>query len=208
MANQSPMSREEPAGEEPLPGVRRDALSGAAFVALGLFLAVASWRMPRLEHRDINPYTVPGLVPGVLGVILLVLGAVLLGRSLAAGRRLFARKERPGAAEGGIGSAGRLAVTLLLTVGYAAGLVGRIPFEWATFLFVFLFVLAFEWNRPSPDGENSYSWIRRVDAVFARAFGASAGARVKSAVAAAALAFGVALAVAYLFQDVFRIRLP
>jgi putative tricarboxylic transport membrane protein len=42
----------------------------------------------------------------------------------------------------------RLVACLALTIGYAAGLVGQIPFWLATALFVFAFILAFEW-RPS-----------------------------------------------------------
>jgi hypothetical protein len=64
---------------------RADFLTGLAFVALGIAVFWASLDMPRFADREINPYTVPGLVPGALGVIILVLGGVLFLRATLAG---------------------------------------------------------------------------------------------------------------------------
>ncbi len=207
MASDSPNDTEG-GGTVPSPPMPRlDLVSGAAFSGLGLFLAVESWRMARLEHRDISPYTVPGMVPGVLGVIVLVLGLVLLARAAAKGGwRLRGEGDASPGSESG-GAAGKLMLTLALTLGYAAGLVGRVPFAWATFVFLFLFVLIFEWNQPAGDG-NRYALVRRIDAVFIRAFGETAGLRVKTGVAAALLAAVVSIGVMFVFQEVFRIRLP
>jgi hypothetical protein len=95
-------------------------------------VVLESLRMPRLENLNINPYTVPGLVPGILGVVLLILGTVLLIRSiLRGGWRISA-----GSASFGLlrhKGLQRLLLALLLTLGYAAILVGRLPFWLATF---------------------------------------------------------------------------
>lgn len=172
------MTGEAPS-ESPKPGMpRADFWTGLAFALLGLAAVWASLEMPRFEERNINPYTVPGLVPGVLGAIILVLGAVLLVRATVAG----------GWRLGGTGLAGgpgmrRLVLSLILCLGYAAGLVGRIPFPLATFLFVAIFVLLLEW----PDSRG-----RRI-------------ARV-----AIALIYGAAIsaAVTFVFQEIFLVRLP
>ena len=37
--------------------------------------------MDRLENQDINPYTIPGLLPGLLGIVMTILGALLAARS-------------------------------------------------------------------------------------------------------------------------------
>ena len=70
---------------ETRPLVRADLITGAVFAALGIAVLVESWNMPRLEERSINPWTVPGLVPGLLGVIIAMLGVILAVRSVLAG---------------------------------------------------------------------------------------------------------------------------
>jgi riboflavin transporter FmnP len=157
---------------------RADFLTGLALVALGLAVVWASLEMPRFEDRNINPYTVPGLVPGVLGVIILGLGATLLVRAaLAGGWRLT------GTTLAGGPGVRRLLLSLVLCLGYAAGLIGPMPFWLATFLFVAAFVLLLEW----PQG---------------------AGRRI--ARLATALVYGAAIsaAVTLVFQEVFLVRLP
>ncbi len=121
---------------------RADLAFGSLLIALGLGIVALSWQMPRFADQGVNPWSVPGLVPGILGVVILILALALVGRSI---RRL--------AAAGGAGDApgpltglslARIALTLLLTLVYAAGLVGHLPFWLATFLFVAAFVFLFE----------------------------------------------------------------
>ncbi len=119
-------------------GLTRDRAFGLGWVALGLGIVVESWRMDRLEAQHINPWTVPGLVPGLLGVLLAVFGLVLLLR-------------RPVAAEdAGPLESWRAALAVLLCLGFGAGLVGSgMPFWAAAFLFVLLAITLFEWpDRP------------------------------------------------------------
>ena len=162
---------------------RADFATALVLIALGIAVVVESLRMPRFEHLNINPYTIPGLVPGVLGAVILGLGALLLVRAARAGGWHLAT-----------GSSGswlrdqsvrRLLLAVTLCLGYAAGLVGRLPFWLATFLFVAGFVVLFEW--PLADDRNQR--IRRV--AFALVFGAL-----------------IAAAVTLVFQKVFLVRLP
>ena len=50
----------------------RRAELGTALIwfGLGAAIAVASWRMDRLGHLGINPWSVPGLTPGAIGTIM------------------------------------------------------------------------------------------------------------------------------------------
>ena len=60
---------------EPADGAAvRRAVRALGLVTLGVGTVVESWRMPRLEEMNINPYTVPGLVPGIVGTVLAILG--------------------------------------------------------------------------------------------------------------------------------------
>ena len=53
---------------------------GLVWLVLGAGAVVESWRMDRLEAQGINPYTAPGLLPGLLGAVMVVLGAALAVR--------------------------------------------------------------------------------------------------------------------------------
>lgn len=163
------------------PLVRADFITGLAIVALGGAALVLSLEMPRFEDREIDPYTIPGLVPAILGGILLALGLVLTVRAARAGGWRFG----PGSAWGADDrpTALRVALTIALTVGYAAGLVGLLPFWLATFLFALAFVVVFEWAK-------------------------GAEGRVRRIAFAVLYATALAAAVTYVFQEIFLVRLP
>ena len=83
----------------------------------------------------------------ILLIALAVAALLLLLRSV---RRL--RTAAPGQAAAGDGaiaerpSRRNLLLALALTVGYAVGLIGQVPYEIATGAFVFLFIAVFEWE--------------------------------------------------------------
>jgi hypothetical protein len=75
----------------------RDDVIALVLMAFGAFVLYESARMPRFEHLAVNPYTVPGLVPGFLGAALLLFGLVMLSRSLVTSRRPDPRAEEDAA---------------------------------------------------------------------------------------------------------------
>ena len=163
--------------------VRADLVTGLVLLALGLATVVESLRMPRFEHLNINPYTVPGLVPGGLGAVILVLGALLFLRAARAGSwRAGGARAAGWSTDPGVR---RLLLAIGLCVGYAALLVGRLPFWLATFLFIAGFVVLFEWPLATSRAER----MRRL--AFALLFGAV-----------------ISAAVTFVFQEIFLVRLP
>ena len=150
------------------PSARADLVSALAWIALGAAIVYGSWSMDRLERFGAKLYTAPGLVPGVLGLVLLVLGTLLGARALRRGITTSLRLDLGGST----------LLVLALCLGYALGLVGRMPFWLATFLFVAGFIAVFE-----------YPSVRRM------AIGVVYGA-------------ATALAVTLLFESVFLVRLP
>lgn len=162
---------------------KADFVTSVVLILLGLGTLIESAAMPRFENLKIEPYTVPGIVPGVLGLLLTLLGAVLFVRACANGgwrlepRRAVALFLSP--------DNKRLTIGLVLTLGYAAGLVGQVPYWLATVIFVFLFTGIYEWSH-----------------------GEGAKARVKRLVTAGLLAVAVAIAVTVVFQEIFLVRLP
>ena len=88
--------------------------------------SIGSWRMDRLEHMHINPYTAPGLVPGMLGAFIALFGLVMAIRAVRAGalhggaaQRRRADLQRP-----------RRDCRAALCLAFAAGLVGHGPPFW------------------------------------------------------------------------------
>lgn len=127
----------ETAGTSP----RDDVVGGLLWMLLGLVILIASWRMDRLEAQDINPYTIPGLVPGLLGLGMMFFAALMLARGWRAGG-LHAASISGSESKTAYG---RLALALILCIGYAVVLLGRVPFWLAASLFVStsIFVLRF-----------------------------------------------------------------
>ncbi len=125
---------------------RADFVTSVVLLVFSVALVVESYRMPRLEDQGINPWSAPGVVPGFLGVILLLLAIGLFIRSLA--RRGYVFDVSSENIRGSLFSpeSGRLVLTLVLCIGYAGGLLGRVPYWLATFVFVGLFVAIFEWK--------------------------------------------------------------
>ena len=63
------------------PSPRASCAAASAWTVFGIAVLAISWRMDRLEAQHINPYTVPGLLPGLLGIVTILLGGLLALRS-------------------------------------------------------------------------------------------------------------------------------
>ncbi len=120
---------------------RADRLGGAVWMAFGLAVLVGAWRMDRFESMGANLYSAPGLVPGIYGLLMVVLGAVLAWRSLKAGDAARASAEPL--------LNRRVGWMLLLSLAYAALAVGRAPFGISTAVFVTAFCWVFNDQAPA-----------------------------------------------------------
>ncbi len=115
---------------------RSDRTDAVAWLLLGAVTVVGAWRMDRLDNQDVPPFGAPGLLPGLLGVLLVLMGGVLLLQSLRA---------PPGpAGEGLLGPApGRALWVMGLCVVFGAVLVGHgLPFWAASTVFVAVAILS------------------------------------------------------------------
>jgi hypothetical protein len=168
------------------PFARADLITGVILVVFGLAALAESYGMPRLEERNINPWTVPGMVPGMLGIIIALLGAILALRSLAAGalhpRSIVLSSEDETERKAG---RWRLRMCCLLCFVYAVVLVGHIPFWIATGIFVLTFIIVFEWQA---NDERS--------------------ARLRKLAFAGGIAALAATIIPYTFETLFLVRLP
>ncbi|GAC1327614.1 MAG: tripartite tricarboxylate transporter TctB family protein [Beijerinckiaceae bacterium] len=160
---------------------RDDVVGGLLWMLLGVVILVASWSMDRLEAQDINPYTIPGLLPGLLGFAMMFVAALMLAR----GWRHGGLQAVASAVDEHKTAYGRLALALMLCIGYAVVLLGRVPFWLAASLFVStsIFVLRFA--------------ELRAKAQIAR-----------GAVTAIAIGIGSGALVTIVFEKLFLVRLP
>jgi hypothetical protein len=72
---------------------RSDFWQGVGWMVLGAAVLVGSITMDRLEQQHINPYTIPGLLPGFLGIAMILLGGIVAVRSWRRGA--FAQPRLP-----------------------------------------------------------------------------------------------------------------
>jgi hypothetical protein len=176
-ATASSASHPESAGTSP----RDDVIGGLLWMLLGLVILIASWRMDRLEAQDINPYTIPGLVPGLLGLGMMFFGTLMLARGCRNGG-LHAVSISGSESKTAYG---RLALALILCIGYAVVLLGRVPFWLAASLFVStsIFVLRFAELRAKAQ-------------------------LLRGATTAIVIGIGSGALVTILFEKIFLVRLP
>ena len=190
---------------------RSDLFASLILIAFGAVVSFESWRMPRFESIGGSAYSAPGLVPGILGAVIALFGAIMLMRYLVNRKAPAATEPRVPVADAtleelvpdaddralsqdiavtvGEGleqpSDARMLWALGLSVVFAAIMVGRMPFWVATFLFVFSFIVVFE-RRTYTDSRKTTMGI----------------------LIAAAIAGAAAFAVPFVFEEVFLVNLP
>jgi hypothetical protein len=170
-----------------------DRVGGLIWIAFGAAVIYGSWTMDRLESLGIPPATAPGVVPGLLGLGIVIFGLVLvLRREPVAPPGAAATTGTPTAAEATpIPQAGdfhwkRVLLSWLLCMSYGAVLLGGGMHYWIlTAGFLFLHVLLLDETERLPASPTP----RRL-------------------VTAAILAPAVATAVMLVFERIFLVRLP
>jgi Tripartite tricarboxylate transporter TctB family len=174
----------EPTPEELRAQATSDLRDALGWLVFGVAVLVGSIRMDRLEAQHINPYTVPGLLPGLLGLVTILLGVLLAMRSWGRGARL----------SGGPRFAvdwptlRRLAVVIGLILIYTVALLGRgLPFWLVSALYVTASIVLLQAPQRALAGRG-VSWR---DWAFAAAVGIGSG-----------------IVIQYVFQELFLVRLP
>ena len=176
--------RGDPRHGDPKVTARSELIQAAGWTALGAAALIGSLRMDRLESQHINPYTVPGLLPGLLGLTMMLLGILLALRSWRRG----ALEARHAVFDFNPAEARRVALVLVLCIAFGVGLVGHgLPFWVAAAIFVSVAIIALQRRSPA-DGGRRFSMR---DVVVAIVIGLCAGG-----------------AITLVFERVFLVRLP
>lgn len=183
MAEHDPFAPVELTPAEAQAVAASDLRAALGWIVFGAAVLIGALTMDRLESQGINPYTVPGLLPGLLGIVAILLGAMLAVRSWRRGGTL-----RQGGLALDRAEVRRLAIVLALILVYAVMLVGHgMPFWLASAIYVSASILALQQPQRS-DGSRRVS-VR--DVAFALVVGIASGAIIT-----------------YVFQDLFLVRLP
>lgn len=114
---------------------KADRITAVVLLALGAAMTWGGFVMDRLEIRQIHPSSIPGLLPIILGAVLMVC-AVLLALTAD-------KTEREAAEAAAAGSWPNFAFTALWSCVFALALVGRLPFAAASALYIFGFTAWF-----------------------------------------------------------------
>jgi hypothetical protein len=174
-----------PTPHPPEVGPRSDFFAALGWMALGGAILIGSWTMDRLKNQDVNPYTVPGLLPGLLGIAMMLLGSWLLLRSWRQGA--LRRPAAPDSSGSSI-SVRQLGLAIGLCVTFDVVMVGHgLPFWLAAAAFVSVAILTLQHSQRKAAG-------RRLSA--------------RAVSSAVAIGLGAGLAITEVFQQIFLVRLP
>lgn len=166
---------------------RSDLIAAFAWMIFGAAVLIGSLRMDRLEKQDINPYTAPGLLPGLLGIVTVLLGFLLALRSW---RRLAAHAGEVAAPTHATSSVEKKRIVLVvgLCTAFAVGLVGHgLPFWAAAALFVTIAILSLQHVQRKAAGESL------TLPIFCKTL---------------AIGLGAGIVITLVFQELFLVHLP
>jgi hypothetical protein len=181
----SPLATPGDAG--PSPAARIELREGLAWAALGAAILYLSVRMDRLADQGVPPYAAPGLVPGLLGIAMILFGGLVAmrvrqKRAEGGGAAVEEQERRPELRPG------RLALVIGLCLTFSVVLIGHgMPFWIAASLFVTVSILVLQHPERQAAG-------RGLDAralIVAAVIGVSAGG-----------------AATLVFQRLFLVHLP
>jgi hypothetical protein len=129
---------------------RKDFITSIVLIVVSITIIVISYTMPRLERRGIDPFSAPGVVPGMIGGILLCLALILFIRSVKNGGYRFFQKQDDSGTSKHQGAVTRVSLTLVVCLIYSIGFLGRLNYSVATGIFIFSFICLFEFQPGQP----------------------------------------------------------
>jgi hypothetical protein len=165
---------------------KADFYASIVLMAFGISAAVLAFQMPKNYGMggSQSPYSAPGLLPSILGLIIAGLSLIMLIRSI------IRTKGKVGIAGASFKAAFtdtgtfRIIATIILCLAYIF-LLGKLWYPLVTFLFVFGFTVFFEYDRKIPFKP-----------------------QIKKLLLAALLALITSAVITVVFQYLFFVRLP
>lgn len=123
---------------------RADFVVSMLLMCFGVWIVIHSLHMPRFQEVGANPFSVPGIVPGILGTVIFILSLVVFIRSLALkGYRLGLKRQTLKNFFQDT-SLQRMLLTIFICIVYGIVMVGSMRYYLATFIFVLVFLVLFQ----------------------------------------------------------------
>jgi putative tricarboxylic transport membrane protein len=161
--------------------VRADFYTAIILMAFAIAAVAGALKMPVIQG---DPYSSPGLLPTFLGSVIFFLSFVMFVRALLRSKGKVGIQWGSAKAFVKDQAIRRIALTIVICVLYVV-LLGKISFPALTFLFIFGFVLCFEYDRGVPFKS-----------------------QIKKILIAALMGLLVSAAVTLTFERLFLVRLP
>lgn len=128
--------------------VKSDLFASIILIIFSILIVAISLSMPTMADKEATIYSAPGLVPAFIGTVLTVLSIFLLIRSVVrwkkTGLSFLPTKSSFSDFFHGVATR-RIIITLALCLGYVS-LLGKAWFPALTVLYIFFFIVAFEFD--------------------------------------------------------------
>jgi hypothetical protein len=176
-----------PRGEtEFKPTARSEMAEGIGWMIFGMAILIGSVLMDRLEAQNINPYTIPGLLPGLLGIVMTVLGFLVFIRKWTRFKGI--QDSMPSLPYDKRTALKRMLLVLAICIVFCIGLLGKgLPYWLSGGIFVTVCILALDNTTKNPKKSRFTP---------------------KKIFMAAAIGFVAALVITLVFEQIFMVRLP
>lgn len=127
---------------------KADFVTSIVLLAFGITVVVMSIQMPVMADANQSKFSAPGIVPGFIGVMVTLLSFAMLIRSIK--RKGMQEIVQKGAAKDLLAqeTTSRILKTLVICVIYVL-LLGKLWFPLPTALFIFAFIVMFEYDFKS-----------------------------------------------------------
>jgi hypothetical protein len=118
---------------------KADFVVSILLMGFGVWIVLHSLQMPRFKELDADPLSVPGIVPGILGLVVFIRSLTRRGYRLGLNRQTLKNffKET---------SSQRMLLTIFICIVYGSFMVGSINYYPATFIFVLVFIILFQFR--------------------------------------------------------------
>ena len=128
---------------------KADFVVSILLMGFGVWIVIHSIQMPRFKELNADPLSVPGIVPGILGTVIVILSLVVFIRSLIRkGYQLGLSRQKLKNFFQDVSSQ-RMLLTIFICIIYGLFMVGSMNYYTATFIFVLVFIILFQFRGAS-----------------------------------------------------------
>ena len=123
---------------------KADFVVSILLMCFSVWIVIHSLQMPLFKEVGADPFSVPGIVPGILGTVIFILSLVVFIRSLTRKGYRFGLNRQTLKNFFQDTSLQRMLLTIFICIVYGILMVGSMNYYLATFIFVLVFLILFQ----------------------------------------------------------------